>query len=138
MSGEFLNTNILVYAFDTTAGTRHEIARELVDRLLDEGSGLTSIQVLQELLVTLTRKVPSVLPIATAVEIVEDLGTWPVFVPAVDDVVAAARLAGSARISFWDAMIVHAAASLGASVLWSEDLSSGQILAGVPVRNPFA
>ena len=51
--------------------------------------------------------------------------------------IAAVRIAQRYTISTWDAMVVHAAASLGAEVLWTEDLNHGQICEGVPVRNPF-
>lgn len=38
----------------------------------------------------------------------------------------------------WDAMIVRSAAALGCTVLWSEDLNVGQMIAGIEIRNPFA
>jgi len=41
------------------------------------------------------------------------------------------------NISFWDTLIVHAARSSGAAVLYSEDLQSGPVLGGVRVVNPF-
>jgi predicted nucleic acid-binding protein len=56
----FLDTNILVYAHDTTAGEKHILARELVTRLWHEEGGCLSVQVLQELYVILTRKVEAV------------------------------------------------------------------------------
>ncbi len=37
----------------------------------------------------------------------------------------------------WDAMIVHAAAELGCDVLWTEDLTDGQVIRGVRIRDPF-
>jgi len=40
-------------------------------------------------------------------------------------------------MSFWDAMIVHAAAESGCAVCWTEDLQDGQVLRGVRIRNPF-
>jgi predicted nucleic acid-binding protein len=54
------------------------------------------------------------------------------------DVIAAIELHRLTRISFWDAMIVHAARVADVSVLYSEDLAHGSTLAGVAVRNPFA
>jgi predicted nucleic acid-binding protein len=54
------------------------------------------------------------------------------------DVIAAIELHRLTQISFWDAMIVHAARVANASVLYSEDLAHGSTLAGVTVRNPFA
>jgi predicted nucleic acid-binding protein len=137
MSGEFVDTNILVYAHDTSAGDKRRLASDLVVRVARARSGMLSIQVLVELLVTVTRKIPHPLLMAEAIEIVDDLSTWKVHEPRAGDVTAAARIAVRYGISVWDAMIVHAAAELGASVLWSEDLSHGQLYEGVQVQSPF-
>src|SRR3954471_19519626 len=86
---EFCDTNILVYAFDRTAGPKHERARGLVDRLDDQGSGGASVQVLQELFVTLTRKVTPPLAFDVARQIVADLLTWQIVEPTAADVLHA-------------------------------------------------
>jgi len=138
MSGEFVDTNVLLYAHDRSAGQKRDTAVALVSRLIDEQLGLLSTQVLMEFFVSATRKLPHRLDEDRASEIVEDFGTWPVFTPAVADVLAAAKLSRRYRIHFWDALIVQGAISLGADVIWSEDLNPGQKYAGVPVRNPFA
>jgi predicted nucleic acid-binding protein len=138
MSGEFVDTNVLLYAHDSSAGRKRDAAVALISRLIDEQSGLLSTQVLMEFFVSATRKLPHRLEEETATEIVQDFGTWPVFTPAVADIVAAVKLGRRYRIHFWDALIVQAAASLSADVIWSEDLNAGQKYAGVPVRNPFS
>jgi predicted nucleic acid-binding protein len=94
--------------------------------------------VLQEFFWIATRKIPKPLPAKAALDIVRDLAEWPVFSPTAADVVAAGELAGTAGISFWDAMILRAARRSGAEVVWSEDLNAGQVFDGVEVRNPFA
>ncbi|MCD4750708.1 MAG: PIN domain-containing protein [Thermoanaerobaculales bacterium] len=137
MSGEFIDTNVIVYAHDTSAGDKGRRAGELITRLGRSRSGLLSVQVLMELVATLNRKVRKPVPLSAVVEIVHDLTTWRVHEPSAKDVIAAVRIAQRYTISTWDAMIVHAAASLGAEVLWTEDLNHGQIYEGVPVRNPF-
>jgi predicted nucleic acid-binding protein len=138
MSGEFVDTNVLLYAHDRSAGAKRDAAVALITRLIDEESGLLSTQVLMEFFVSATRKLPQRLDERRATEIVQDFGTWPVFTPLVSDVVAATKLCRRYGIHFWDALIVQGAVSLGADVLWSEDLNAGQKYAGVPVRNPFA
>lgn len=65
------------------------------------------------------------------------LGRWPVHSPDADDVVAAARISQDHQLSFWDAMILTSASSLGCDILWTEDLNAGQIIEGVRVINPF-
>jgi len=138
MSVEFVDTNVLVYAHDASAGEKRERAAALVERLVREGAGCLSVQVLMELAATLTHKIPKPLDAFVAAEIVRDFATWNTFAPQGADVVAALSIAKTSRISFWDAMIVRAAAEMGADVIWSEDLSAGQEYEGVPVRNPFA
>jgi len=54
-----------------------------------------------------------------------------------DDVIAAIELHRLNRVSFWDAMIVHAARLAGTDLLYSEDLQHGTILAGIRISNPF-
>ena len=137
MSGEFLDTNVLVYAHDTSAGEKRRQALELVKRLAAGQDGLLSVQVLMEFYVTVTRKLGSPLSTDHAADIVADLSTWATFAPVASDILDAIRIGRRYEISFWDALIVHAASSLDASVIWSEDLNAGQHYEGVPVRNPF-
>jgi predicted nucleic acid-binding protein len=137
MSVEFCDTNVLVYAYDTAAGVKHERARLLLERLWSEGIGAVSIQVLQELFVTLTRKIPRPLDAPAARVIVADLATWPVIEPTGADVLAAIDACVRWQISFWDAMILTAAERAGAAVVWSEDLNATQTFDGVRVRNPL-
>jgi len=46
-------------------------------------------------------------------------------------------LGKQAQLSFWDAMVAHAASELGCDVLWTEDLNHGQVIRNVQIRNPF-
>ena len=135
---EFVDANVLVYAFDTSAGVRHETAARLLERLWTSETGHLSVQVLQEFFVTVTRKVARPLPVSEAEDRVRELAAWRVFAPTADDVLAAIAAARKAKISFWDAMILHAAAESGCDVCWTEDLHHGQVWRGVRVRNPFA
>jgi len=137
LSAEFCDTNIFVYAFDTTADVKHERARALLERLWLEGAGAVSVQVLQELFVTLTRKITRPIASATARSIVADLATWQVVEPTASDVLAAIDAMTRWQLSFWDAMIVIAAQSAGAGVVWSEDLNASQAFDGVTARNPL-
>lgn len=137
MSGEFVDTNILLYAHDVSAGQKRTRAVSLLERLREERRGLLSSQVLMEFYVAATRKLPRRIDHRTASAIVDDFGTWPVFLPAVADIIEGARLAQRHRIHFWDGMIVRAAVALGADLIWSEDLNAGQSYDGVVVRNPF-
>lgn len=135
---EFVDANVLVYAFDASAGPKQQAARQLLERLWGTSTGCISIQVLQEFFVTATRNVAKPLSVEEATARVREFATWKVFAPTADDVLAAIGLHTQARIGFWDAMIVLAAAESGCDVLWTEDLSDGRRLRGVRIRNPFA
>jgi len=137
MNAEFCDTNIVVYAYDTTAGVKHEQARELLERLWLEGIGAVSVQVLQELFVTVTRKIGRPVDPQTARGIIADLATWQVVQPTASDVLAAIDATIRWQLSFCDAMIVIAAQRAGADVLWSEDLNATQTFDGLTVRNPL-
>lgn len=75
-------------------------------------------------------------PVA-AEQLVEQYTYWTVYEPLAEDVMSAIRLHQDALISFWDAMITTSAQHLGCEVIWSEDLSAGQLLAGVRIQYPF-
>ena len=139
MSGnrQFVDTSILVYAHDVTAGDKHAVARALVERLWETREGCLSVQVLQELFVTTTRKIPKPLDVPAAAEIIDDLAHWHVHSPAADDVLAAIEIQQRIGTSFWDAMILRSARELECQILYSEDLNPGQDYDGVLLRNPF-
>ena len=135
---EFVDTNILVYAFDSSAGSKQLAAKELLKGLWESGTGCLSVQVLQEFFVTVTKKVAKPLAIDEATDRVREFATWRVFAPTAEDVLAAIGIQKQAQISFWDAMVVRAAAETECGVLWTEDLADGEVLRGVRIRNPFA
>jgi predicted nucleic acid-binding protein len=139
MSGNrrFVDTNILVYAHDDSAGGKRDQARALVEQLWESRDGCLSVQVLQEFFVTVTRKIAKPLDAETAKAIVADWSRWYLHVPAADDVLAAIGIHQRTGVSFWDAMIVRSAAEMGCALLYSEDLNAGQEYSGVRAENPF-
>ncbi|MDQ3152193.1 MAG: PIN domain-containing protein [Actinomycetota bacterium] len=134
---EFIDTNVLLYAYDRSAGARHERAAALVGDLGAGRHAAVSVQVLQEFYVNITRKIAEPLDHEVALDRLRVLSHWPLHVPQASDVVGAAQLAQSSKLSFWDAMIIRSAGALGCQTLWSEDLNDGQRISGVTVRNPF-
>ena len=133
----FVDTNLFVYAYDESAGRKGEVARDLIGGLWESREGCASVQVLQELFVNLTREVPKPLPVRDAAALVEDLCVWTIHSPGPRDVLFAIELHERTSVSFWDAMILTSARSLGCRVLYSEDLGAGQSYDGVRVVNPF-
>lgn len=134
---QFVDTNILVYAHDQSAGEKHNQAKTLIQELWQAKTGCLSVQVLQEFYVVVTQKVRRPLTAAAAARIIEDLAFWRVYAPNTRDVLGAIELQRRYTLSFWDAMIMWSAAQLGCATLWSEDLNPGQEYGVVRVRNPF-
>jgi predicted nucleic acid-binding protein len=139
MSGAkaFLDTNIVIYAYDASAGLKHEIARQIMTDLWTSGNGILSTQVLQEFYVNVTRKIPKPLDTDLARQIVADLLKWDVVVNGGDSILDAIDIQKRHNFSFWDAMIISSAVTGGAVTLLSEELMDGQIIGGVTIRNPF-
>lgn len=134
---QFVDTNILIYAHDRSAGDKQIRARELVRELWQSGEGCLSIQVLQEFYVNVTQKVSKPLAREVAAQIIADLSLWPTHRPGTEDILDAISLQNRYPISFWDAMIIASAIQMGCETLWSEDLNPGQIYDQVRVLNPF-
>jgi predicted nucleic acid-binding protein len=133
----FVDTNILVYAHDRDAGSKREKAARALDRLWDERLGRLSAQVLQEFYVTVTKKHSTSSARASAREVVSMYAPWVQHPTTPDTILRATELAELAEVSFWDALILAAAEQAGASQLYSEDLNSGQTIAGVKIVNPL-
>jgi predicted nucleic acid-binding protein len=135
---QFVDTDVLIYAHDRSAGEKHCRARDLIRDLWQSGQGCLSVQVLQEFYLNVTQKVARPLASEEAGQIIADLAAWQVHRPGAEDILDAIRLQERYRISFWDAMIVASAAQMGCQTIWSEDLNSGQTYDQVAVLNPFA
>jgi predicted nucleic acid-binding protein len=131
----FLDTNILVYAQDSASPSKQRKSRQLITHLADSASGVISSQVMQEFYVTATRKL-GVEPLVVKTI----LKTFSVF----DIVQVSATLIHEAidcsilnQLSFWDSLIITAAAAAGCNKVLSEDLNPNQVVLGVKIENPF-
>jgi predicted nucleic acid-binding protein len=134
----FVDTNVLVYSRDARDAAKHERAREWVEFLWDTKRGRVSRQVLHEYYVTVTRKLQPGLEAAEARTDVRSLFHW---LNAVDPTVmieSAWAFQDRCSLSFWDALILGAAQSMGCAFLLSEELPAGQELEGIRVVSPFA
>ncbi len=133
----FLDTNILMYAHDASKGTSHERALHLVGELWNSGTGVLSTQVLQELCVNLRRNVHPPLSVDETRRRVQNYSSWEIVVNTAESVVGALAIEQRYGISFWDALIVHAAQRSGADILYSEDLNDGETYGSIRVVNPL-
>jgi predicted nucleic acid-binding protein len=133
----FVDTSILMYAHDTTAGLKHHRAKALVEELWRNGTGVISTQVLEELCIHFRRRTERRPDWKIVREIVKDYMSWEVIVNTGQSVLEALEIERRRGISFWDALIVQAAERSGAAVLYSEDFSNGQVYSLIRVVNPF-
>src|SRR5690606_36207402 len=117
------------------AGHKREVAKELLRDLWLARTGVLSVQVLHEFYVNVTRKIRKPVSKAEARGVVGTYIPWCLG-PETNDINEAFRIEDEAGISFWDALIVAAAARSGATRVLSEDLNAGQIISGVTVINP--
>ena len=133
----FVDTNILVYGHDSSAGQKYERAAQVLLDLWETGLGILSTQVLQEFLVTVTTRIPRPLDLDRAEEIIKDLLLWNVVVNDGRAILAALKLQRRYHYSFWDSLIIQAAISGRAAVLLTEDLQGGQVIDSLKIVNPF-
>ena len=133
---EFLDTNVLVYAYDPTDPRKQRIARDLVGKAL-AGHILTSTQVLAEFAATLLHKAKPAARPEDVAAVLDALGPIRVIVPDGDVVRRAVEVHAAYGVHFYDGMIVAAAERAGCARIWSEDLNPGQEYFGVAVENPF-
>jgi len=131
----FIDTNVLLYAYDLESPRKRTRAKGIVEQGRESlGESAISVQVLQELQVNLERKKVSRGEIH---QLIDDLSVWPV----VDNTLMILKMALAEQVrwhlSLWDAMILAAARSVGASELVTEDFSHGQNYGGIRAVNPF-
>jgi len=133
----FLDTNVLVYAYDGHEPAKQRRAQQVLRSGLVDDSAVLSAQVLGEFFVTVTRKIPTPLSCAEARDIIELVSTLPVV--DVDHVLVKRALSvhEQYQISYWDALIVAAAERAGCVAIITEDLQHGQSYGDVTVKNPF-
>lgn len=133
----FFDTNVLVYAFDRLNPAKHGVARALLDRHVADGTFVASLQVLQEFFVTVTRKVSKTVSPGKAREIVAEFTNHRIVEPTIELLLRSIDLSIRLQFSLWDAQICAAALDAGCVTLFSEDLTHGQNVGGLIIRNPF-
>jgi predicted nucleic acid-binding protein len=131
----FFDTNVLIYADDKAAPAKQRRALDLVAEHRLAGTGVVSLQVLQEYFVTVTRKLHVDPRIARRK--VELLAEFDVAAPDVGDILAAIDLHRLHGFSFWDALVLRAAKQSGCRVLFSEDMQEAREIDGLHIVNPF-
>ena len=133
---EFLDTNVLIYADDARDPRKRERARELIRRLMREGRGVLSLQVLQEFFAAATRKLN--MSSEDARSRIVQYSRFDVVTLDTVDLVAAIDLHRLHRVSIWDALVVRAALNGTCTTLHTEDMQDGYVVETLTLRNPFS
>ena len=134
---DFLDTNVLVYAYDPSDPRKQGVAQDLVRRAL-AGEMMTSTQVLAEFAATLLHKISPAARPEDVMALLEVLAPMHLVIPDGDMIRRAVEARASYGVHFYDGMIVAAAERGGCTRIWSEDLNAGQEYFGIAVENPFA
>lgn len=137
MSGpDFLDTNILVYAYAPADARKQKIAQGLVGKALS-GEAVASSQVMAEFSATLLHKVARPMRPDEVLIALDALGAMRLIQPDHAMVRRAVEARATYGIHFYDGMIVAAAERGGCVRILSEDLNAGQKYFQIPVENPF-
>jgi predicted nucleic acid-binding protein len=134
----FVDTNILMYAHDRASGVKHERAKALIEDLWHSRLGVLSTQVLQELCINLRRKAGHPLTVEETRGLIQDYLSWEIVVNTAESVLQALDIEMRFKLSFWDSLILQAAQSAGATILYSEDMNDGQLYGSIQVVNPLS
>jgi predicted nucleic acid-binding protein len=133
---DFLDTNVAIYAFDTSHPEKQKVSRALLKSAV-AGKAVISTQVLAEFSAALLHKVSPRVSADAVAKGLDALAPIRTILPDVDLIRRAVEAHAAYGIHFYDGMIVAAAERAGCERIWSEDLSEGQEYFGVTVANPF-
>jgi predicted nucleic acid-binding protein len=133
---DFLDTNVLVYAYDLSEPRKQRIAQGLVRRAV-EGEIVVSSQVLGEFATTLLHKITPRAKPEAVIALLDRLGPIKLVPLDGDVILRAVRAHAQYGIHFYDGTIVAAAERAGCQKIWSEDLNASQKYFGITVENPF-
>ena len=131
----FIDTNILVYSLDEQYPDKQLIARNVLRTLDQEHKAVISTQVLQEFYCAATKKLNVDAPRAQI--FLKAFERFEVAVIEPQAIHTAIDISGLYQLSFWDALIVAAAAQTNCTELYTEDLNAGQVVQGIIIVNPF-
>jgi predicted nucleic acid-binding protein len=135
VTAAFIDTNVLLYAVSNSPAEAEKKEKAL--ELLEREDFAVSVQVVQEFYANANHLVKGCLSSEEALAFIDWLGRLPVLPLTFPLFRSAVLVQRRYQISYWDAAIVAAAKEAGATTLYSEDLSHGQVYDGVRVVNPF-
>lgn len=132
----FLDTNVLVYAYDYTHPEKRRVARELLGEAV-AGGHVISTHVLAEFAAAMLHRVAPRADPKLLAEALDVLAPIRVIVADAEVVRRAIAARTAYGLHFYDSMIVAAAERAGCKRLLSEDFNTGQNYFGITAENPF-
>jgi predicted nucleic acid-binding protein len=135
----FVDTNILVYAYDRSQPKKQAQAAFVLNHLFAAKAGVLSPQVLAEFFVTITGRLVAPLSVDEGYErLANYTQSWTIIDLTSFIVLEAARGVRDYHLNFWDAQIWAAAKLNQIPIVLSENLDPGSIIEGVRFVNPLA
>ncbi len=134
---QFLDTNVVVYAYDTSDAGKQAKAQSLLASAVREGDGAVSVQVLGEFFhaVVIKRKLMTAAEAAVAISALEaGLEVAQITTQIVKEAIAIHQ---RYQLRYWDSLIVATAKRAGCVEVISEDMNEGQDYGGIVLVNPF-
>ncbi len=140
MPGKLIDTNILVYAYDTSEGAKHTASKDALRMIWIEGGGVVCVQNLMEFFVVITKKVENPVDLTTAKEIVRGFmqsEKWTVIDRDADTFLSAIDLVSQHGIHLWDAAIAAAMKENDVSEIVTENVKDFRKISSLNVSCPF-
>lgn len=140
MSNKLIDTNIIVYAYDTSEGGKHRASRNLLRQIWKEGGGVICLQNLMEFFVIITRKVENPIDVGEAKTIVEDFlksDNWRIIDRDTDTFFKAIDLVAEHKVHFWDAVIAACMEENDLTEIITENKKDFEKIPHIQITIPF-
>jgi predicted nucleic acid-binding protein len=140
MPDRLIDTSILVYAYDTSEGTKHDTAKQLLKQIWQNGGGVVCVQNLMEFFVVMTQKVASPISCADAKTIIDDMiksDSWRVIDRDINTFLQAIDLVSQYAVHLWDATIAACMKENGVMYIVTENKTDFEKIPDIHVIFPF-
>lgn len=140
MPDRLIDTNILVYAYDTSEGAKHDFAKNIVKQIWQDGGGVVCVQNLMEFFVVITKKVTSPISVSNAKIIIDDMtksDSWRVIDRDINTFLKAIDIVSQYSVHLWDATIIACMKESGVTHIVTENTSDFEGIPDIHVIFPF-
>jgi predicted nucleic acid-binding protein len=135
-----IDTNILVYAYDSSEKVKHSICKTIIKEVWLKGGGIVTLQNLMEFFAVVTMKVEKPLPIETAKTIIEDIlksEKWNVIDRDANTFIKAMELVIKYYLPLWDSLIIACMLENNIKEILTENIKDFEKISGIIAVNPF-